>query len=397
MSSPAWPAARAALVGSTWDLVFTDWKLPGFGALEILALVRELGLETPVIVVSGTLTEELAVAAMRAGARDFILKDRMALVLPAVERELQERDLRAARRRADDERRAARAAAEARREVKRQQVEVMDALGRLAGEIAHDFNNILSVVLSYSDTLLALIDPGELHHDVEQIHSAANRGATLTRQLLMFNRLQLVELRDVDLNEVLNGMAATLQRMLREGITLVTRTEPALAHVWSEHASLELVITNLVANACEAMPKGGTLTIETANVTLEPGDLREPLEIPAGRYVRLSVSDTGHGMAPATRARMFEPFFTTKPRGRGTGLGLSTVFGIVHQGGGHLWVETAPGHGTTVQVYLPRIDPLPQRTGALQQSAAVRNARRGQLPQTVALAEPVQRTPARTA
>ena len=372
-------AARAALTASAWDLIFTDWKLPGFGALELLALVRELGLETPVIVVSGALTEELLVEAMRAGARDFVLKDQMAGVLPAVDRELHERDQRAARRRAEDERRAAGIAADRRRDAKRHQIEVMDALGRLAGEIAHDFNNILSVVLSYSDTLLALIDPGELHHDVEQIHSAANRGAMLTRALLMFNRLQLVELRDVDLNELLAGMATALQRLIREGIALVLHLDPALAQVWSEHTSLELVITNLVTNACEAMPRGGTLTIETANVTLEPGDLREPLEVPAGRYVRLSISDTGNGMDAATRDRMFEPFFTTKARGRGTGLGLSTVFGIVHQGGGHLWVDTAPGRGTTVQAFLPRIDPLPQRKGAVPPSAA-RAAKRGQLP-----------------
>jgi len=372
-------AARAALAAGGWDIIFTDWKLPGFGALEVLAMVRELGLDTPVIVVSGTLTEELAVSAMRAGARDFVLKDRMAAVLPAVEREMRDHEQRTARRRAEDERRAAKEAADERRTAKRHQIEVMDALGRLAGEIAHDFNNILSVVLSYSDTLLAMIDPGELHHDVEQIHSAANRGATLTRALLMFNRLQLVELRDVDLNEVLAGMATALQRLIREGIALVLHPDPALAPVWSEHTSLELVITNLVTNACEAMPRGGTLTIETANVTLEPGELREPLEVPAGRFVRLSITDTGNGMDAATRARMFEPFFTTKPRGRGTGLGLSTVFGIVHQGGGHLCVDTTPGRGTTVQVYLPRIDPPPPRTAAAPHGAA-RAAKRGQLP-----------------
>jgi signal transduction histidine kinase len=369
-------AARAALTEGAWDIVCTDWKLPGFGALEILALVKELGLDTPVIVVSGTLTEDLAVAAMRAGARDFVPKDRIALVTPAVERELADAESRAARRRADDERRAAGQAADARRQAKRQQIEVMDALGRLAGEIAHDFNNILSVVLSYSDTLLALIDPGELHHDVEQIHSAASRGATLTRQLLMFNRLQLVEQRDVDLNEVIAGLAGVLKRLAERDITFVSRPDPALGPLWSEQTSLELVVTSLVNNAAEAMPRGGTLTIETANITLEPGELREPLEVPAGRYVRLSVSDTGKGMDAATRARMFEPFFTTKSRGRGTGLGLSTVFGIVHQSGGHFWVDSAPGVGTTVNVYLPRIEPVPQRV--LQ--TAARHARRGPLP-----------------
>jgi len=359
-------ATQAALAASAWDVILTDWKLPGFGALEILAVVRELAIDTPVIVVSGSVTETHAVLAMRAGARDFVLKDQMSLIGPAVERELREVELRAARRRAVEARRPPGGGPDGgidaqRREAHFRNLEIMDALSRLSGAMAHDFNNILCVILSYSDTLLALLEPGEFHDDVEQIHNAANRGAALTRQLLTFNRLQLVEPRELDLNDVVIGMASVLQPLIHATIALVSRPEPALGQVRADQGSMEQAIKNLVTNACEAMPAGGTLTLDTANVVVEPegisaGSPHDLFGIPPGRYVRLTVTDTGPGMDETTRARMFEPFFTTKPRGRGTGLGLATVYGIIQQGGGYLWVETAPGRGTSVQVYLPRID-----------------------------------------
>jgi two-component system cell cycle sensor histidine kinase/response regulator CckA len=358
-------ATRAALTVGGWDVILTDWKLPGFGALEVLAVARELGVETPAIVVSGSVTEDHALSAMRAGARDFVLKDHMSLIGPAVERELREVEQRIARRRADDERRMAAQIAEVNREAQLRQLDVMDALGRLSGAMAHDFNNILCVILSYSDTLLALLEPGELHSDVEQIHSAANRGAVLTRQLLTFNRLQLVEPRELDLNDLVGGMAGALKQQISSAITLVSRGEPALGQARADHGSIEQAIQNLVANACDAMPGGGTLTLETTNIVLEATadrelrparDPHDPLDLPPGRYVQLAIADTGAGMDETTKSRMFEPFFTTKPRGRGTGLGLSTVFGIVQQAGGYLAVDSAPGAGTTVRIYLPRID-----------------------------------------
>jgi len=358
-------AIRAALTPGGWDVILTDWKLPGFSALEVLAVVRELGGETPAIVVSGSVTEEHALSAMRAGARDFVLKDHMSLIVPAVERELKEVEQRVARRRADDERRTAARIAEVNREAQLRQLDVMDALGRLSGAMAHDFNNILCVILSYSDTLLALLEPGELHSDVEQIHNAANRGAVLTRQLLTFNQLQFVEPRELDLNDLVAGMAGALKQQISSAIALVSRAEPALGQARADHGSIEQAIQNLVANACDAMPGGGTLTLETSNVVLEPTagrelrlarDPHDPLDLLPGRYVQLSIADTGAGMDETTKSRMFEPFFTTKPRGRGTGLGLSTVFGIVQQAGGYLRVDSAPGQGTTVRIYLPRID-----------------------------------------
>jgi PAS domain S-box-containing protein len=234
------------------------------------------------------------------------------------------------------------------------QSQKMEAIGLLAGGVAHDFNNILCVILSYSEALLAGLGPGELHDDIQEIHNAGSRGAALTRQLLMFNRQQLVEPRVLDLNDVLADMGKMLQRLLPADIELVWRTAPELGHVRADQGSVEQVIMNLVVNARDAMPAGGRLVLATANVELDPGYAHDHLGVAPGRYVQLAVTDTGIGMDRATQARIFEPFFTTKERGRGTGLGLATVFGIVRHNRGHLWVESEPGRGTTFRIYLPR-------------------------------------------
>jgi PAS domain S-box-containing protein len=235
------------------------------------------------------------------------------------------------------------------------QSQKMEAVGLLAGGVAHDFNNILCVIMSYSDALLSELAPGQLRDDLEQIHHAGSRGAALTRQLLMFNRQQLIEPRALDLNDVLADMGKMMQRLLRADIRLVSRTAAGLGQVRADQGSIEQVIMNLVVNARDAMPAGGELVLETANVELDAGYARDHLGVAPGPYVLLAVSDTGIGMDRATQARMFEPFFTTKDRGRGTGLGLSTVFGIVQQSHGHLWVDSAPGRGTTFRIYFPRI------------------------------------------
>jgi len=235
------------------------------------------------------------------------------------------------------------------------QSQKMEAIGLLAGGVAHDFNNILCVIMSYSEALLAGLGPSELRDDIQEIHNAGGRGAALTRQLLMFNRAQLVEPRVLDLNDVLADMGKMLQRLLRADIALVSRTAPGLGFVRADQGSLEQVIMNLVVNARDAMPAGGQLVLETANVALDAGYAADHLGVAPGAYVLLAVTDTGVGMDRATQARIFEPFFTTKERGRGTGLGLSTVFGIVRQSAGHLWVDSEPGRGTTFRIYLPRV------------------------------------------
>jgi two-component system cell cycle sensor histidine kinase/response regulator CckA len=233
----------------------------------------------------------------------------------------------------------------------------MEAVGMLAGGIAHDFNNILSVILSYGEMVLSELKPGEpMHDDLAEICKAGQRAADLTRQLLMFSRQQVTEPRVLDLNEVLAGVDKMLQRILGADVDLVSLPESQLGRVRVDPGSMEQVIMNLVVNARDAMPTGGKLTIETANVELDETFVRTHHAKQPGPHVMLAVTDTGAGMDQATLARIFEPFFTTKDRGKGTGLGLSTVFGIMQQSGGSVWVDSEVGRGTTFRIYLPCVD-----------------------------------------
>ncbi|MFL5561783.1 MAG: ATP-binding protein [Gemmatimonadaceae bacterium] len=233
------------------------------------------------------------------------------------------------------------------------QAQRMEAVGQLAGGVAHDFNNLLTVITSYSAMLLAEQGTApDVRADLEEIKSAADRAATLTRQLLAFSRRQLLQPRVIDLNELTLNLEKMLSRLLREDIELRTTLDPTLGLVNADPGQLEQVIVNLAVNARDAMPDGGRLTIQTANVRLDEGFGPLP-EAGAGDYVMLAVSDTGHGMTEAVKAHLYEPFFTTKETGKGTGLGLSTVYGIVQQSGGSIWVYSEPGQGTTFKIYLP--------------------------------------------
>ena len=233
------------------------------------------------------------------------------------------------------------------------QAQRMEAVGQLAGGIAHDFNNLLTVITSYSAMLLSEQSTGpEVRADLEEIKGAADRAAALTRQLLAFSRRQLLQPRVLDVNELTLNLEKMLRRLLREDIELVTALDPALGMVHADPGQLEQVIVNLAVNARDAMPDGGRLTIETANVTLDHGFGALPEGGP-GEHVMLAVSDNGHGMSDEVKAHIFEPFFTTKETGKGTGLGLSTVYGIVQQSGGSISVCSAPGRGTTFRIYLP--------------------------------------------
>ncbi len=232
----------------------------------------------------------------------------------------------------------------------------MDAVGQLAGGVAHDFNNLLTVVTGYAGILLSELPKDEpIRADIQEIMGAANRAAVLTRQLLAFSRQQVLEPRVLDLNEVVEGMEQMLRRVLPADIKVHTSLDPALGAVNADPGQLEQVLMNLIVNARDAMPMGGTLTIETMNFKLDAADRNGRADEVPGEYAMLAVSDTGSGMTKAVQARIFEPFFTTKERGKGTGLGLSTAHGIVTQSGGYLSVYSEPGVGTTFKMCLPKV------------------------------------------
>jgi two-component system cell cycle sensor histidine kinase/response regulator CckA len=471
-------AMRAALEKSHWDVVISDWSMPGFSALAALAVVKEKGLEIPFIIASGMIGEEAAVEAMRAGADDYVVKDKLTRLPAVIERALREYETRAAHRQSEQARRAsefnfsrlaesgiigivfgdadgaivdanetflrmtgytredldakrvrwrdlaapewqdatdrgvrelnatgvarpytkeyvrkdgtriavlvgiamvdsirsiafmvdltaqnrAEAALE-KSEAQLRQAQKMEAIGRLAGGVAHDFNNILSVILCYSEMVADGLAPDDpLRADVEQIAKAGVRAAALTRQLLTFSRQEVVEPKVLALDDLLASIDTMLQRVLGEDIDLVSLPGLQLGRVRADPNSIEQVIMNLALNSRDAMPTGGKLTIETSNVVLDEVHASEHLDVTPGRYVMLAVSDTGSGMDQETQRRIFEPFFTTKEKGKGTGLGLSTVFGIVQQCNGSIWVYSEPNHGTTFKIYLPRVDAEPEAT-----------------------------------
>jgi PAS domain S-box-containing protein len=241
-------------------------------------------------------------------------------------------------------------------EMQSQQARRMEAVGRLAGGIAHDFNNLLTIIKGYTE-LARQRTEGQtaLRNDIERIDDASERAAALVRQLLAFSRKQVLQPKNLDLNGIVGGLEQLLRRLMGEDIHMHVKMSPDLGTIKADPSQIEQVLMNLVVNARDAMPHGGKLSIETSNAELDHAYAGEHVSVKPGRYVMLAVSDSGTGMTPETVAQIFEPFFTTKGGTRGTGLGLSTTYGIVKQSGGYIWVYSEPEHGTTFKVYLPRV------------------------------------------
>ncbi len=480
----------AALESRPWDIVLSDFTMPRFSGLAAFDLLRSKALDIPFIFVSGTVGEEVAVHAMKLGASDYLLKGNLARLAPAVEREVREREGRAARARAEaelrqleerygalfeaapfpmwvfdreslaflavndeavvhygysraeflgltiadlrppedvaalhahvtrlpaqdrgsswrhrkkdgsvihveikahdlqfggrsarliavndvTERRRAEEALQAKEEQLRQS-QKMEAVGRLAGGVAHDFNNMLSVILSYAELMAAGLGKNDQRlADLHEIRDAGRRAADLTKQLLLFSRQQVLERQVLDLNDLLASMEKLLRRVLGEDVELTCRPAPLPARIRANAGHVEQVLMNLAVNARDAMPAGGTLTIELDSVVLDDFAALGARPVAPGPYVRLRVSDTGTGMDRATQERIFEPFFTTKERGKGTGLGLSTVFGIIQQSDGTIEVSSQPGEGTTFKVFFPVVEAAVEVPSPPTPRASVRGA-----------------------
>ena len=328
---------KDALQQDRFDVVISDHNLRTWTGRDALKAVQESEKEIPFIVMTGSLGDEAAVEYLKQGAADYVLKHRLEQLPTAVEHVLSQLD----RHKLEEQLR---------------QAQKMEAIGQLASGVAHDFNNVLCAIVGYSDLLLE--DSSLNWHArgrVTEIRAAANRAAEITQQMLAFSRKQVLQPRVLDLNGVVVESSKMLRRLIAENIRLVTTLDPDLWAVRLDPTQIVQIITNLAVNSRDAMPNGGRLVIETCNTTLDENYADRHFQVQPGEYVLLAVTDTGMGMDAATQQHIFEPFFTTK-RGRGTGLGLSTVYGIVKQSGGYVWVYSEPGRGTTFKIYFPRVE-----------------------------------------
>ena len=325
------------------DVLLIDYQLGEHNGLELLRDALRIGCRAPMILLTGHGDRRVDVEAMRAGADDYLVKD-------SIDSLQLERAIRYA---------LERSRAEHERSLLEQQLhhsQKMDAIGQLAGGIAHDFNNLLTAIIGYTQLGRNMVAPGtSLQTHFQEIQKAAQLAADLTRQLLAFSRRQMVEQKELSLNDLIIDTHKMLRRLIGENVELATVAEPGLGRVIADAGLVEQVLVNIAINARDAMPGGGKLTIETRNVYLDHEYAAKHTNVAPGDYVMLAISDTGTGMTDEVRARIFDPFFTTKGPGEGTGLGLSTCYGIVKQNGGHISVHSELGRGTTFKMYLPRV------------------------------------------
>jgi len=332
-------ALESAVEKQSWDLIISDFSMPHFSGPEALRMLRSKGCEKPFIFVSGTIGEETAVAALRNGAQDYLMKTNLKRLVPAVQRALQEAEDRENRKQMEQQ---------------VQQLQKFEAIGKLAGGIAHDFNNVIGAILGWAELGCADAQPGTVSHDrFEKIRDQANWAGRLTSQLLAFARRQMLQPRKTDLNNLVVECMSLLRRVIGEQIEVRVMAGPNLRSALVDPAQIEQVLMNLCLNARDAMPQGGRLIIETQNIEIDQEFCRRHPYARQGSFILLSVSDTGVGMDAATAERIFEPFFTTKEMGKGTGLGLATVYGVVKQHEGFIHLYSEPGRGTTFRVYLP--------------------------------------------
>jgi len=339
----------AALEHGGIDLILSDCTLPAFDGLSALEVVRAKWPAIPLIFVSGTLGEEPAIDSLKNGATDYVLKEHLSRLVPAVRRAMQEVEARAERQGL---------------EAQFIEAQKMEVIGQLASGVAHDFNNILAIIMGYSDLITSEVGPDSTQGKyAEEIRHASERAAGLTRQLLVFSRKQTVQLVVLELNEVVKDLDKMLRRLIGENIHMTMVLGNRTGRVKADSGYVGQVLMNLVVNARDAMPNGGKLTIATDNVRFDENHARTHTGVSPGDYVMLSVSDTGTGMTEEVKGHVFEAFFTTKPKGKGTGLGLATCQTIVQQSGGHIDIYSEVGKGTTFKVYLPRVDqPLDAET-----------------------------------
>jgi signal transduction histidine kinase len=330
-------------LNSKIDIVLSDYALPQFDGFRALELLKQRSdLDIPFIIVSGTIGEDMAVKAMRCGAADYLLKDRIGRLGPAVEAALQQVKERRERKRL---------------EAQFIEAQKMEVVGQLAGGVAHDFNNALAVIMGYGDLIAQDLPPNhELLKYVEEINHAARRAAGLTQQLLIFSRKQTVQASPLNLNEVVESTEKMLRRLIDENIELTISCGENMGQIKADSGYVWQVLMNLVANARDAMPGGGRIEIETSVVTLEEHYVRKHFGTKAGNYVVLRVTDTGAGMTDEVKKHLFEAFYTTKPPGKGTGLGLVTCQKIMRESGGHIDVSSELGKGTTFRIYFPQIE-----------------------------------------
>ena len=347
----------AALENGEFDLILSDYSMPAFDGFSALKIARAEQPDLPVIFVSGTLGEELAIDSLKNGATDYVLKERLARLAPAVLRAMEEVEARAERQRLEE------------RLIEAQK---MDVIGQLAGGVAHDFNNVLGVIIGYNDLMLPELDSESLPFKcAEEIRLASERAAGLTRQLLVFSRKQTVQPIELNLDDEVQDLDQMLRRLIGANIEMTIVPGKQNGWVKADPGYIGQMLMNLVVNARDAMPHGGKLTIALNNVTLDENHASAHPGETSGNFVMLSVTDTGTGITDEVKPHLFETFFTTKPVGKGTGLGLATCQSIVRQSGGQIAVHSEVGKGTTFKIYFPRVEePLdaasrPIQTGPL--------------------------------